>query len=128
MYQAQPNIQLEDMKSSANPSFNRSDDGVKTKSQHEDPSVDNQGHGQGAFKKRPFLQPQQSTLRAYRVDDSFTLLKLPIQDIFEAIKGQPWVKHPEAKPHDPARPGAKDYYSFHDSKGHQTSQYRSLRK
>ena len=108
------------MKSSANPSFNHSDDGTKLKPQQGDPSVNNQGFGQGAFKKQLFLHPQQSPFRAYWVDDSFTLLKLPIHDVFEAIKGQSWVKRPEVKPHDPAHPGAKDYCSFHDSKGHQT--------
>ena len=62
------------------------------------------------------------------MDTSFTPPKLPIQDVFEAIKGQPWVKHPEVKPHDATRLGAKDYYSFHDCKGHQTSQCWSLSK
>ena len=116
------------MKSSTNPSFNCSDDEAKPKTQHKEPSANNSGCGQGAFKKRSFPHPQQSPLRAYRVDKSFTPLKLPIQDVFEAIKGQPWVKHPEAKQHDPARPEAKNYCSFHDSKRHQTSQCRSFRK
>jgi len=62
------------------------------------------------------------------VDDSFTPLKLPIQDVYEAIKNQPWVKRPESKQHNLARPGAKDYRFFHDNKGLQTSQFRSLRK
>jgi len=75
------------MKNSANPSFNRDDDGTKLKPQHGDPSIDIQGRGQGAFKKQLFPHPQQSSLRAYRVDNSFTPLKLPIQDIFEVING-----------------------------------------
>jgi len=70
----------------------------------------------------------QSPLRVYWVDDSFTPLKLSIQDVFKAIKGQPWVKCPEAKPHDFARPRAKVYCSIHDNKGHRTSQCCSLRK
>jgi len=82
----------EAIKNSANLSFNRSDDGTKPKPQHEDPSVNNQDRGQGAFKKRLFLNPQQSPFRTYRVDDNFTPLKLPIQDGFKAIKGQPWVR------------------------------------
>ena len=75
------------MKNSANSSFNRGDDGAKPKPQHGDPSIDNQGRGQGAFKKRPFQNHQRSPFQAYRVDNNFTLLKLPIQDVFEAIKG-----------------------------------------
>jgi len=55
-------------------------------------------------------------IRAYWVDDNFIPLKLPIQDVFEAIKGQPWVKHPKVKQNDPARLGTKDYCSFHDNK------------
>jgi len=106
------------MKSYANQSFNRGDDRAKLKPQHGDPYVDNQGRERGAFRKQPFRDHQQSPLRTYRVDDNFTPLKLPIQDVFEAIKGQPWVKHQEAKSHDPTRPKAKDYFSFHDCKAH----------
>ena len=40
-------------------------------------------------------------------------------------QGQPWVKRPELKQHDPSRPRAKDYCSFHDCKEHWTSQCRS---
>ena len=47
------------------------------------------------------------------------MLKLPIQDIFEAIKGEHWVKRPEANTSDPTRPEARDYYSFHNNKGHE---------
>jgi len=65
---------------------------------------------------------------SYRVDDRFAPLKLPIQDVFEAIKGQPWVKRPKTKLHELIRPGVKDYYSFHDRKGHQTFQCQSLCK
>jgi len=40
LYRAQPYIQLKEaMKSSANSSFNRSDNGTKLKPQHRDPSV-----------------------------------------------------------------------------------------
>jgi len=79
------------MKRYVKPSFNCSDDEAKPKPQHGDPSVNNQGRGHSAFKKRPFPHPQQSPLQA-RVNDSFIPLKLSIQDIFEAIKSQPWVK------------------------------------
>ena len=91
------------MKNSANSPFNREDE-AKSKSRHEDPSIDNQGHEQGASKKRPFSNPKQSPLQAYQVDDNFALLKLPIYDVYKAIKVNPGVKRPEAKPHDPARP------------------------
>jgi len=61
---------------------------------------------------------QQNQPRAYQVSDNFTPLKLPIQDVFEAIPGQPWVCHLKAKTSDHVRLGAKDYSSFHDNKGH----------
>jgi len=59
LYQAQLYIQLEEaMMNSTNSSFNRSDDRTRPKLQHGDFSVNNQGRGQDAFKKRPFLNPQ----------------------------------------------------------------------
>jgi len=48
--------------------------------------------------------PMQGQPRAYQIFDSFTSLKLPIQDAFEAIKGQLWVKRPEANTRDPTHP------------------------
>jgi len=80
-----------------------------------------------ALLRRDHSRPSAGFTLSLRVDDSFTPLKLPIQDVFEAIKGQPWVKHPEAKQHDSACPGVKDYCSFHDSKRHLTSECQSLR-
>ena len=116
------------MKNSANSSFNYSDDGTKLKPQHEGLYVDFQGRRRDNFKKQPFSHPQHNQPRAYQISNSFTPLKLSIQDVFEAVKGQIWVKRPEAKTHDLARRGAKDYCSFHNSQGHQTSQCRSLHK
>ena len=79
LYGAQSYIQLEEaMKSFANSSFNCGDDGAKLKPQHGDPFVDNQGGRQGALKKRSFSNSQQSSFRAYRMDDNITPLKLPI--------------------------------------------------
>ena len=63
------------MKSSANPSFNRDNDIENRIHNTKTPSLDNQGRGQGTFKKQSFSHPQQNTLLAYRVDDSFTPLK-----------------------------------------------------
>ena len=65
-------------------------------------------------------------LRAYQVSDSFIPLKLPIKDIFEAIKSQPWVRRQDAKTHDPFVPERKT--TVHSDKGHRTSQCRSLCK
>jgi len=113
MYRAQPYIQLEEvMKYSANSSFNRGDYRAKPKLQHIDSSAENQGHGQGTFKKRPFSNPQQRLFRTYRVNNNFTLLKLPIQDVFEVIKGQLWMRRPKPKPHNPSYFRTKDYCSF----------------
>ena len=125
----QPYIQLKEaMKNSANSSFNRDDGGAKPKPQHGAPSIDNQGRGQGTFKKQLFSNPQQSAFRAYQVNDSFTPLKPPIQVVFEAIKSQPWPRRPEPKPHDPSRLGTKDYCSFHDRQGHRVAQCWFLQK
>jgi len=72
------------MKSSTNQSLNRDDDKEKLKLHHGGHFVDNQGRGRGAFKKQSFLNPQQSPLRAYRVEDNFTRTEAPDPDIFEA--------------------------------------------
>ena len=104
------------MKGSANPSFHRSDDETKVKLPYGGPSVDFQGCRHGTFKKQPLLYPQQGQPRAYQISDNFTPLKLPIQDVFEAIKGQLLVKSLEANTHDPARPEARDYCSFHNKR------------
>ena len=90
LYLSQPYIQIEEaMKSFANQSLNHGDDEENPKTHHGGASVNNPSRGQDAFKKRLFSNPQQSPLRAYRVNDGFTPLKLLIQNIFKAIKDQP---------------------------------------
>ena len=66
-----------------------------------------------------------SPLRAFRTEHHFTLLRHP-NEIFNAIKDQPWIRHSKSIWHDPTFLGAKEYFSFHDSKGHQIAHYRSL--
>ena len=65
-----------------------------------------------ALREETIPNPQ-SPLQAYQVDDNFTPLKFSIQDVFETIKGQRWVKHPKPKSHDSPRLEMKDYCSFH---------------
>ena len=54
-------------------------------------------------------------------------LRLPINDVFSAIKDQPWVRGPKPIQHDSALSEVEDYYSYHDSKGHKIVHYKSLR-
>jgi len=62
------------------------------------------------------------------MEDYFSPLRLPINEVFNAIKDQSWVKRPEPIQYNPMLPGAEEYYSYHDSKGHQTVHCRSLQK
>ena len=77
------------MQSSTNQSLNHGDNGENPKPHHKGPSIDNSGRRQDTFKKCPFPNPQRSPLRAYRVDDNFTPLKLPIQDVFKPSRVNP---------------------------------------
>ena len=56
------------------------------------------------------------------------LVEAPDPGRLQSHRGQPWVKRLEPKQHDPSRPRAEDYYSFHDCKGYCTSQCQSLCK
>ena len=76
------------MKSSANPSLNRGEDGTKPKPRHGDPFVDFQGHRQGFQEAITLVHSTESTLSLLSIRQ-LHLLKLPIQDVFEATKGQP---------------------------------------
>jgi len=59
-------------------------------------------------------------------EQHFTPLMLPINEVFSAIKDQPRVRRPKPIQHDIVLLRAKDYCSYHDSKGHKTAHYRSL--
>jgi len=63
---------------------------------------------------------------AYGAEEFFTPLKLPIEEVFQAIKDEPWVKRPSPIQNDPSRLGSKEQCSFHDGMGHKINQCRSL--
>jgi len=112
------------MKSFVNSSLNHGDNETRTWRPLRWPS----GSRTRRFEEATILIPSVEPTLAYQVSNSFALPKLPIQDVFEAIKGQPWVRRLKAKTLDHVRPGVRDYCSFHDNKGHWTSKYQSLRK
>ena len=51
------------------------------------------------------------------MDQHFTLLRVPISEIFNNIKDQPWVKRSGSIRYDPSLPKAEEYYSY-NCKGH----------
>ena len=62
------------------------------------------------------------------MDVDFTQLNLPINQVFRAIQGQPWVKRPRLLKHDPTCPRVEEYCSYHDSWGFNTIQCCALKK
>ena len=89
---------------------------------------DNQSRRQDSDKRFAPPNSSWSVFHAYRTKEFFTPLKLPIKEVFQAIKNEPWVKRLSPIQSDPSRPGAKEYCSFHDVMGHMTDQCRSLRR
>ena len=87
LYGAQPYIQFEEaMKSFANYSAKRGDDGEKSKLQYEAIiRVRKSNQGQPAYKKQAFSVLSSNPLRAFRTEH-FTPLRLPINEVFNAIK------------------------------------------
>ena len=93
---AQPYIQLvEAMKASSNRCAKPDDGEVKSKSPHEAfDHIHDQFCGQPTHKRQalPILPP--NPLLDYRSMEQFTSLKLPINEVFNTIKDQPWVRRP----------------------------------
>ena len=53
---------------------------------------------------------------------------LPINEIFNAIKDQLWVRRPRPIHYNPKLPRVEEYCSFHDSKGYKTIHCKNLRR
>jgi len=51
--------------------------------------------------------------------EHFTPLKLSINNIFNTINDQPWVRRPRPIQHNPSFSRSEEYYSYHDCKWHQ---------
>ena len=49
----------------------------------------------------------------------------PINDIFNAIKDQPWVRRPKLNQHDLTLLRVGEYYSFHESSFHESKGYKT---
>ena len=90
LFLAQPYIQLEEvMKSSANQPL-KCDNGEKSTSQYEAPTnVSNPNGGQSAYKKQAFPVLSLNPLQAFKMEEHFTPLRLPINEVFNNIKDQP---------------------------------------
>ena len=68
-----------------------------------------------------------SPLRAYKSIEQFTLLRLSINEVFNTIKDQPWIRRPTPIQYDHSHPRAEEY-CYHDGKEHKTIHCRSLRR
>jgi len=120
---AQPYIQLEEaMKASSNHSAKSGDGEGKSKFPHKAPDRNQDRHrGQLAHKKQALPILSLSSLHGSRSMEGFTPLKLPISEIFNTIKDQPWARHPRPPQHNSSLPGLEEYNSYREGKGHQTT-------
>ena len=60
--------------------------------------------------------------------ERLTPLKLPVNEIFNTIKDQPWVRPPKLIQHNFSLPESEEYCSHHDYKGYQTVHCWALRR
>ena len=67
-----------------------------------------------------------SPLQAYKLIEHFSLLWLPINEVFNTIKDQSWVMRLKPIQNDHTLPKAEEYCSYHDGKRHKTIHCRSL--
>jgi len=117
---AQSYIQLEKtMKASSNHSAKPDDGGGKSKSAHEAPNHAQDRHrGQPTYKKKALPIHSPSPPQIYRSMERYTLLKLPVDKIFNTIKDWPWVSRSKPIQHNLLLPKLEEYCSYHDCKGH----------
>ena len=123
---AQPYIQLEEeMKTSSNysakPTTTREVE-VCARSLHH---AQDQNRGQLAYKRQALLILSPNLLRAYKPIEQFTQLRLPVNEIFNTIKDQRWVRRSRPAQYDLSHSRAKKCCSYHDGKGHKTIYYWS---
>ena len=127
--QTQPYIQLEEvMKSSANQTLKcgKNDEQSKSRETSTNASHSNQGHP--GYKRQALLVLSLNPCKTFKREKHFTPLRLPIDEVFNVIKDQSWVRRPKSIQYDLALPITKEYYSYHYSKAHQTIHCRNLRK
>jgi len=107
---AQPYIQLEEaMYTSFNHTAKHGDIRVTLKSPHEASAhTQDRNRGQPAFKRQALLILSPSPLRAFRTEEYFTPFRLSINEIFNTIKDQSWVRRPKPIRYDPTLPKAEN--------------------
>jgi len=108
---AQPYIQLEEaMKASSSHSAKSSDSEGSLNLRTRLPNTP-RPHGQPAYKRQAFPVLSPSPLQSYRSMLHFTPQRLPINEIFNAIKDQPWVRRPRLIQHNPSLFELEEYCS-----------------
>jgi len=112
----------------SNHSAKHSDDGGKSVSARSFRPCPRSEPGQPVSKRQVLLILSPRPLQAYKLIEQFTPLKLPISEVFNTIKDQPWVRRSRPIQYDPSHPGAEEYYFYHDGKGHKTIHYQILRR
>jgi len=84
------------MKAPSNPSARHSEDKTKSKSACEAPDhAPDQHRGQPPYKKQALPIMPSSSIRSYISAERFIPLKLPIDEVFNTFKDQPWVRRPK---------------------------------
>jgi len=118
MSRAQSYIKLEKaMKSSVNQSLKDNNDREKSKSRHKTPMhASNQNWGQPTYKRQAFQVLSLNSPQTLKMEQHFTALRLPINEVYNAIKDERWVRHPTLIQYDPIIPEVQEYCSYHDSK------------
>ena len=96
------------MKSFANPFAKRSAEEEKSKPQYEATTRARPKLGAAHLQQSgaPILSP--SSLQTFKPTEHFTPLRLPINEIFNDIKDQPWFRHLRPIQNNPALPGAEE--------------------
>ena len=102
------------MKTSFNHTAKYGDIEEKSKSPHEASThTHDQNQGQPTFKRQVLHILSQNPLQTYKaMQQHFTPLRLPINEIFNTIKDQPWIRHPRPFQYDPSLFKAEEYCSY----------------
>ena len=70
----------------------------------------------------------QNSTKHRRGEADTTPFKIPVDQVYDAIKGQDFIRHPRPLPPNPKGPRAGEYCAFHDGMGHCTVDCRSLQR
>jgi len=105
------------MKSSVNQPLKCGNYGEKLKSQYEAPiNASNPNRGQPAYKRHVFLVFSLNSVQAFKMKEHLRPLRLPINEIFNTIKDQAWIKRPKSIQYNPTLSGAEEYCSYHNKR------------